>query len=140
MTEQQIQDKILVEFNKTYHKHLRLWRNNVGLAYGYGRIKQLMGYLAQGKFKKALSYCKTIRPVNFGVKGSPDLQGFIKIDGKAVYLGIEVKREDGSQSDIQIKYAEMIEAYGGYYFVCRSLTEAVSYIESVLKYDTKGKG
>lgn len=134
MTEQEIQDEILVYLNKNYHDKLRLWRNNVGLGYGYGRVKQLLGYVSQGKLKKALSYAKKMRPIQFGVKGSPDLQGFITVGGRAVYLGIEVKDAKGKQQELQKKYEQMVDNMGGYYFLCRSLDDAIKAIKGILTY------
>lgn len=65
------------------------WRNNTGMAtYGH-------------------------RKVMYGKKGSPDIIGTYK--GK--FIGIEVKKKNGKQSDDQKVFQEWLESAGGIYYL-----------------------
>lgn len=69
------------------------------------------------------------RPVQVGVKGMADLSGILLPGGWR--LEIEIKTPTGKQSPEQVKWAEMIRAFGGIYIVVRSADEAVSMIKTL---------
>lgn len=55
----------------------------------------------------------------YGLLGRPDIE-VIK-DG--FYIGLEVKREKGKQSDSQKKFEQMVKEAGGEYHVVRSIDD-----------------
>jgi hypothetical protein len=61
------------------------------------------------------------RFLRFGKVGSPDI--FVVKKGRII--GLEVKRPDGEQSQAQIQFGHDLVAAGGYYYVVRSLDEAI---------------
>lgn len=132
-TEQQIQQEILASVSKLYPNKVRLFRNNVGKAYGVGQVKKAVGLLMKGQAKAALQTLQRMRPISFGVPGSPDLQGFVLIDKQPVYLGVEVKTPKGKQRKDQIRWMNFIKAFNGHYFVCRSVEEFKMNIDPLLK-------
>jgi len=71
---------------------MRIWRNNTG-----------KGLSLDGK-----------RVITFGLKGSPDIIGVLR-GGR--FVGIEVKKPGGRQSDRQKKFQKMLEAFGGLYIL-----------------------
>ena len=75
---------------------MRLWRANVGAAMFKGRL------------------------VRFGVPGQADLTGMLN---NGIRLEIEVKADDGVQSDEQIDYQNMIQKFGGVYILARSVDD-----------------
>jgi|SRR5690625_2642985 len=58
--------------------------------------------------------------------GHPDLAGFRKSDGKAIY--IEVKTEKGKLRDSQKKFIEIVSEYDVIIGVCRSPEEAIDLV------------
>jgi len=68
------------------------------------------------------------RVIHFGLKGSGDIIG-LTCDGK--FLGLEVKTGRAIQSKAQKKFQQMIEKFGGRYFVVRSVEEAIQIIEEI---------
>lgn len=73
-----------------------------------------------------------VRLANGGVvellpKGHPDIAGFRKSDGKALY--VEVKNRKGRLRDEQIKFGKFLSQYPVIYGVCRSAEEALALIE-----------
>lgn len=74
------------------------------------------GYTADGRY------------FNTGVpKGFPDLFGFRKSDGRAVF--IEVKAPKGKPSAEQLKFIETMRKNGAIAGVCRSTGDAVKLIQ-----------
>ena len=72
-------------------------------------------------------YTQDGRYFNTGVpKGFPDLFGFRKSDGKAVF--IEVKTPKGRPSAEQKKFLEIMQKYGAISGICRSKEEAINLI------------
>lgn len=131
-SERKIQNEILLGLNKEFSDRLRLWRNNVGKGYGAWIVAKARKQLAAGQAKEALQTLKSSRPISYGVPGSPDLQGFIRLNGLAAYLGIEVKAKDGQQREKQKKFEKMIVANGGFYYVARSKREAIEYVNQII--------
>ena len=67
------------------------------------------------------------RFIRYGLPGSPDVIGIVN----GQFVGIEVKREDGKQSEHQQEFERLATKYGGHYAVVRSAREA---IESVVRW------
>lgn len=68
------------------------------------------------------------RYFNTGVpKGFPDLFGFRKSDGRAVF--IEVKTAKGRPSAEQVKFLETMRKNGAIAGICRSVEDAVKLIQ-----------
>lgn len=105
LREAQIQDAIRKELGDvTRYPELVLWRNNVG---------QMIS--ADG------------RRVVFGVggKGAADLLGIWRhADGRGQFIAVEVKADNGKQTEEQRRFAALVEAKGGVYVVLRSVDEA----------------
>lgn len=80
------------------------------------RMNVGMGYTADGRY------------FNTGVpKGFPDLFGFRKSDGRAVF--IEVKTPKGKPSAEQTKFIETMQKSGAIAGICRSAEDAVKLIQ-----------
>jgi VRR-NUC domain len=60
----------------------------------------------------------------FGAPGSPDIICVIK----SQYVGIEVKRPGGKQSEYQKEFQRKLEAAGGKYILAHSLDELLSHL------------
>ncbi len=103
MKEKHVQNEILRAF--ATRRDMRLWRNNTGVA----RIGR--------------------RVVRFGVPGQADLTGILP-DGRR--LEIEVKSEDGRQTEEQRNYQSMIERFGGVYVLARSVDDVTSALQAHL--------
>lgn len=101
MTEQEIQNKIILEVNKRGH---RLWRANAGKV-----------------------QTKDNRIIKLFPKGFPDAVGFRKTDGKMIF--IEVKTEKGRLRPEQIKFQSFIETQPVLYGIARSVDDAIRIIE-----------
>ncbi|RIL22688.1 VRR-NUC domain-containing protein [Staphylococcus gallinarum] len=101
MTEQEIQNKIILEVNKRGH---RLWRANAGKV-----------------------QTKDNRIIKLFPKGFPDTVGYRKSDGKMIF--IEVKTEKGRLRPEQIKFQSFIETQPVLYGVARSVDDAIRIIE-----------
>lgn len=68
------------------------------------------------------------RLIRYGLKGSADITGIL-IGGRR--LEIEVKTGNAVQAENQIRFAKMIQKYGGYYHVARSVEDAVAFVKLV---------
>lgn len=96
MSEVQTQFEILNAWGA--HPALRLARVNTGAATIRGRL------------------------VRFGVPGTADICGIIAPTGRLVM--IEVKTATGKQREAQVTMQRVVQAFGGLYFVARSLADA----------------
>ena len=65
--------------------------------------------------------------ISVGQKGSPDI--FLIYQGKPIAL--EVKTPKGKQSEAQIEFEENIDLAGGYYFIVRSVDEALEILDQL---------
>ncbi|MEB8121805.1 VRR-NUC domain-containing protein [Staphylococcus xylosus] len=101
MTEQEIQNQIILAANKRGH---RLWRANVGKV-----------------------QTKDNRIIKLFPKGFPDTVGFRKTDGK--FIVIEIKTDKGRLRPEQIKFQTFIETQPVIYGVARSVDDAIKIIE-----------
>ena len=66
--------------------------------------------------------------IRYGVIGSADISG-IMVGGKRIE--IEVKTGKAQQSEQQKNFQSMINMMGGFYFVARSVSDAVDFVKSV---------
>ncbi len=116
--ESEIQQEILLEFGSG--KPLRLWRNNVGVAYPLSTIKEFVGRLWGAINKKpfntknikdVLLAFRHTRPVRYSVVGSADTLGIVMIGGRG--LAVEVKMPGEVLDPEQIKWRDMWIKFGG---------------------------
>ncbi len=96
------------------HLRLRLWRANVGV-----------GWFANGK--PARKTDPGAYPVKFGTPGQADISGIV--DG-GIRLEIECKSETGRLRADQMAFKHMIDRFGGWYCVVRSLSEFDQFMAS----------
>jgi hypothetical protein len=86
---------------------LRIWRNNTG------RLPDKHG-----------------RFVVFGLKGSADIIGIMRVGGVGVFVAIECKTKTGKQRAAQLAFQRMVESLGGCYVLARSADEAESALDA----------
>ncbi|WP_394867733.1 VRR-NUC domain-containing protein [Staphylococcus haemolyticus] len=101
MSEQKIQNEIILEINKRGH---RLFRANAG---------------------KVIT--RDNRVIKLLPKGFPDTFGYRKSDGK--FIAIEVKTESGRLRPEQEKFKAFAETQNILYGVARSVKEAIKIVE-----------
>lgn len=118
MTENQIQQAILREFGAV--PYCRVWRQNVGLGYGYHIIRSVQRLFTAGNIPAANKLLASSRPVQYGVVGMADICG---ITSSGRFIGIEVKGESGRLRTEQKRWGEMIKKMGGIYVVARSVED-----------------
>jgi hypothetical protein len=112
MTEAQIQARVLLTLGR--RPDVRLFRNNVG-AY-----KDATGTLRR-----------------FGLLvGSADLIGWVVVDGRAIFLSVEIKTPKGKPSPEQETWLRNVRRMGGIAFIARSPEEAIAELESQITNDT----
>ena len=140
MSERDVQDGVLLKYGS--HPDIRMWRQNTGLAYGYGQVKDLISKVhvlgtmkSHGANIKAAhlydEICKVIQrmqPTKYSVVGMPDIIGFVtyeRPDGCpwARTIGIECKGKKGIPSPEQIKWGEMCELRGGIWILAYSVED-----------------
>lgn len=94
---------------------VRCWRANTGAAW------------LKGKGGK-------MRPVSFGLPGQPDIMGWLRIGGRAVFLGVETKNPDtrGKQSPEQREFQRWLEEDGGVYLLVHSASELHDRLMAIL--------
>lgn len=105
MTEQKIQNEIILAINQRGH---RLWRANAGKV-----------------------QTKDNRIIKLLPKGFPDTFGYRKSDGK--FIAIEVKTESGRLRPEQKKFKAFAETQNILYGVARSVEEAIEIVEGTQK-------
>jgi hypothetical protein len=89
---------------------VRLFRQNVGLAYSREQLENLL-------------VGRPARPVQYGTPGMADLTGIAGPTGKRIE--IECKVGAGRQNKFQKLWQAMIESQGGIYLLARSVDQAV---------------
>jgi len=92
------------------HPRVRLWRSNAG---------KLWAPTAGGG----------LRPVQVNVPGCPDLIGWVMVDGRAVFLGVETKSPTGALRDSQRAFQATLTRMGGLYIVARSVEDVDRVLE-----------
>jgi len=137
MTEKDTQTKILKKFGA--HPDIRLWRVNVGLAYGYGQIKNLVAqtnklvtFAAHGARERTITQSDIVtnlitrlHPTKYGIEGMTDIQGictYMNREGKGWgrNLVIEVKAPGKKPDQEQLNWGGMIESRGGIWILAYS--------------------
>lgn len=137
MTEKDTQTRILKTFGA--HPDIRLWRVNVGLAYGYGQISGLLAvvnrlvtYVAHGarvqgiaQSDKVTGLIGKLHPTRYGIEGMSDIQGigtYMNKEGRpwARFLGIEVKAPGKKPTPEQVSWGGMVESRGGIWILAYS--------------------
>jgi len=68
-----------------------------------------------------------MRPIRFGLLGSPDILGVIPGTGR--FLGVETKTATGRLRDSQAKFRARFERCGGLYVVARSIEDVSAALE-----------
>jgi penicillin-binding protein-related factor A (putative recombinase) len=111
-TEKQIQDSILQWLNASGIFH---YRQNTG-AFSKEYTRKRDGRLTR-------SYVK------FGTPGSTD----IVVVFHGMYIGIEVKDDDGEMSEDQENFMYALNKSGGVYLLVRSLDEVINYFNHLKK-------
>lgn len=71
------------------------------------------------------------RAIRYGLGvGTSDLIGWARIDGRAVFLAVEVKAERSRLRPGQAEFIDLVRRSGGIAGVCRSVDDFVGLIES----------
>lgn len=104
MSEQKIQNEIILAINKRGH---RLWRANAGKL-----------------------HTKDDRIIKLFPKGFPDTVGFRKSDGK--FIVIEVKTDKGRLRPEQEKFKAFAEKQNILYGIARNVNDAIQIVEGDL--------
>jgi hypothetical protein len=102
-TENEIEMQILVYFNR--YKKIPAYKNP-SAGYYDPRLKRMR---------------KHINP--YALNGTPDIYVPLRF---GIFLSIEVKSAKGRQSEEQQQFERMLKATGGYYFICRSVEDAIN--------------
>jgi hypothetical protein len=136
MTSNELTARLLLDLPKRFP--MRAIRRNVGMGYPIGPIgdakralfaldkriqndKSVPSYV-KSTVKNALGMLHT-RPVRFGMKGEPDIEGILGPNGRVV--GIEVKAGKDRQRKEQQIAEIVIRKHGGIYIVAREVEAAL---------------
>jgi hypothetical protein len=106
----------------------RLFRRNIGRAYGVDAVNAIRAALRAGSCGAALGILNRARPIEFGMPGEPDCDGFLSITtGNGTVLGIrigvEVKAEGDRLTEPQQLYAKMAKAGGCIWIEAREVEQ-----------------
>lgn len=98
----------------------------------YLEVKEALGSLygirtGSGLIKTGKRYFKT------GKRGCPDITLSYKVCGLGIFVGLEVKKEGGKQSESQIEAEKAILKSGGFYFIVKSITDVEKAFDLVHK-------
>lgn len=94
-------------------KEFLVWRNNTG---------QFWACRREG------AKLIPVRPVNCGLKGSPDVIGFCRRCG--AFIGVECKFDRNVPSDAQTRFAEFLERSGGIAIVAWNIDQVRTQVEA----------
>ena len=83
------------------------------------------GFFYQGK--RVRNTLTNLRPTKVLIPGWPDLTGFRRSDGRAVF--IEVKTAKGKPSPEQLKFIELAKRSGALAGIARSVQDAIEIVE-----------
>lgn len=109
MKESEIQKRILVALSE--YREAAFWPNVIGL------MSDRRGFT---------------RRVGIGYPGGADLIGmWTRPDGRAQFVGIEIKSETGRMRESQLAFQAGVTACGGVYAVLRSVEEARQWAEEM---------
>jgi hypothetical protein len=118
LIEQSIVNPTILAIAKAYPK-ARMWRQNTGVAVGWGVVQQALKTRDWGVLQRA-------RPIRFGVNGQADISGIMP-NGRR--LEVELKFGKGKQREEQEDFERMIRGAGGIYVVAKSPEEALMEIK-----------
>lgn len=96
-----------------------VWRNNTGSAWQGVRIKVRVGSTI--RVTSGMVILADARPITFGLPGSADILGA----HRGLPLAVEIKAQNGPQSEQQRRFERAWTAAGGVYVLSRSPDEAV---------------
>lgn len=72
------------------------------------------------------------KPTNkFHLNGVPDILCCVSIQGRGLFVGLEVKITKGIQSDKQKIFEQKLKKVNGFYFIVKSLDDAINAITQV---------
>lgn len=112
MTESQIQARVLLTLGR--RPDVRLFRNNVGAYKDQNGTLRRFGLLV----------------------GSADLIGWVTVNGRAIFLSVEIKTPIGKPSPEQETWLHNVRRMGGIAFIARSPEEAIAELEAQISNDT----
>ena len=112
MTESQIQARVLLTLGR--RPDVRLFRNNVGAYKDQNGTLRRFGLLV----------------------GSADLIGWVTVNGRAIFLSVEIKTPIGKPSSEQETWLRNVRRMGGIAFIARSPEEAIAELEAQISNDT----
>jgi hypothetical protein len=112
MTEAQIQARVLLTLGR--RPDVRLFRNNVGAYKDQNGTLRRFGLLV----------------------GSADLIGWVTVNGRAIFLSVEIKTSIGKPSSEQETWLRNVRRMGGIAFIARSPEEAIAELEAQISNDT----
>jgi len=67
--------------------------------------------------------------ISSSVIGIPDIFVLLKVNGISAMIGLEVKTATGRQSEAQKQWQQSLERNNGFYFLVKSVEEALSSID-----------
>ena len=114
-SEKAIQNDILIDVSSW--DETMVFRNNTGMAWQGEKLKPRVGSTIT--VEPNMVILRNGRPVRFGLEGSADIIGA----SHRYPLAIEVKDEDGKQTEQQKKFENAWTAAGGIYILARSVNE-----------------
>lgn len=92
-----------------------------------------VAYALSGKRCLECGNKRDARPIRFGVgAGGSDLICIVRRrDGAGVFVGLEIKTGNAKQQRNQKLFQSLIEGLGGWYFVVRSVEDAIRAVHEV---------
>lgn len=98
-----------------------------GLMKAIGSRKDLLKYKRDTGGARAMHDAN--RVIRYGIVGEADIMIILSPRGRVLYL--EAKTGNARQSEGQKDFQKLIISMGGYYFVFRSIDEAIKIIDTV---------
>ncbi len=100
---------------------VRVQKRKVGKAVPWGQIKKAMN----------LRSFNDLRPIDWGIKGEADIQGWIAPFGRG--LAVECKTGSGELEEDQEKWRTMFVKVGGLHIVARSVDDALDAVRAEIE-------
>jgi hypothetical protein len=95
------------------------WRNNTGTAWQGDRCGARVGSTV--RVEAGMVILRDARPIKFGLTGSADIIGA----HRGFPLAVEVKDEEGRQTEVQYHFERAWRKAGGLYILARTPDEAI---------------
>ena len=122
-----LKNKFRVRCGELWPDTVRLEETEVGDAVPIAYVNQAIACLETGNIKAAIPLLR--RRVKFGVKGQPDLTGFLvrDINGEKipVVLAVEIKAGKDRLSEDQIEYINYLKSFGAITLVVRDVDQGI---------------